>query len=125
MAKTNDEQTAVATEQTSAKKLKALMRVAEAVDKDMKSISGGYGEQIARAIQLDHLHKQAWSRAVWEKKQARSPEKYAAYREALDWYREATGLDEIAASAPRLPMTDESGKEDDDNVHDFPPAVRA
>jgi hypothetical protein len=119
MAKTNGEQAEGATEQTSVKKLKALLRVAEAAYKDSRSIAGGYGEQVARAVEHDHLHKQAFASVVREARM--TPEKLAAFYDAQSYYRDVLGLDERAASAPRLPMAEEG--EDEGNVRRFPDAA--
>lgn len=120
MAKNDSNPGDAVTEQTPVKKLKALLRTAEAAYKDQRSIAGGYGEQIARAVEHDHLHKQAFAAVVREARL--TPEKLAAFYDAQSYYRDVLGLDERAASAPRLPMS-EGGEEGDPNVRRFPAAA--
>ena len=108
--------------QTPVKKLKALMRVAQSAYKDARSIAGGYGEQVAKHVEHDNLHKQAWSSVVREDRM--TPEKLAAFYDAQSYYRDVLDLYERAASAPRLPMEEEAIEGDEDGkVRRFPAAA--
>lgn len=87
------------------KKLRALMSSARSVQKDVSSLVGTHREQIADAVENHHLHKGAF--AVIKRLDRLEPEKLADFLDCLDHYRDISGLDDRAASAPKLAMGDE------------------
>jgi hypothetical protein len=101
-------------EQISERKLKQLIKDARTAYKDTRAIAEDFGQKIAQAIEHDHLHRKAF--AVIKTADRMEPEKLAEFFDALDYYRDASGLNERAASAPRMEMGN-------DNVEQFPDAA--
>jgi hypothetical protein len=113
MAKKEAIKLAEVTEQISERKLRQLLKDKRTAYKDMREISGDLGQKIGQAIEHDHLHRKAFS--VIAMADRMEPEKLAEFFDALDCYRAASGLNERAASAPRMDMGD--------NVEPFPSAA--
>lgn len=89
-------------EVTSGKKLKSLLASCRSTQNDITELAGTLGEQIKSAVENHHLHKKAFN--VCKMADRMEPEKLAEFLEQLEHYLEATGLNERAASAPRMDM---------------------
>jgi hypothetical protein len=113
MAKAEKATPSEVSEQISERKLKQLIKDARTAYKDTRAIAGDFGQKIASAVEHDHLHRKAFS--VAKTADRMEPEKLAEFLDALDYYLDASGLRERAASAPRMEMGD--------NVEQFPEAA--
>ena len=90
---------------TPQKKLRQLLAAARSAQKDIDEIAGGMGEEIKTAVEKHHLHRKAFN--VVKMADRMEPEKLADFLDNLEHYLEVSGLNERAASAPRLGMGDE------------------
>ena len=97
----------------SASKLRSLLSSAQKAKEDCGEINGALGEEIKTAIDKNHLHRGAFNaiKGLYSK----SPEKLREFIDHFNYYWEASGLEKKAVSAPRLPMGDDTGEED--NIH--------
>lgn len=86
--------------QITERKLKSLLRAATKTGEDMHELSGTLGNQIAQAVEHDHLHKKAFS--VVRMLDRMSPEKLAEFFDSFDYYRDISGLQKKAESAPNF-----------------------
>jgi hypothetical protein len=122
-------------QQTGKRKLKELLGTARDAYKDGRSIAGALGQAIKEAVEHNYLHAKAFKSVVAEDRM--TPEKLADFYAAQEYYRDVLGLNERAASAPRLGLeekgeAEEEGEEEGEkegekgNVQPFPtPAGRA
>jgi len=84
------------------KKLRSLLSSARSARADISEIAGGMGEAIAKAVENDHLDRKAFNmvRAL----DKLEPDRLADVLENFEHYLDISGLNERAASAPRLPI---------------------
>lgn len=89
------------------KKLRSLLSSARSAQADITEIAGGMGEAIAKAVENDHLDRKAFNmvRAL----DKLEPDRLADVLENFEHYLDISGLNERAASAPRLPIGEEDG----------------
>ncbi len=97
-------------EQISERKLRQLIKDKRTAYKDMREIAGGIGAKVRSAVEHDNLD--TWAFNICTRLDRMENEKIAAKLDALDYYLDATGMRERAASAPRMPMGD--------NIEEFP-----
>jgi Ran GTPase-activating protein (RanGAP) involved in mRNA processing and transport len=95
--------------QIGSKKLIALLREVTSTTADMQELSGSLNERIGHAVEHDHLHKKAFS--TLRVMDRMTPEKLADYWDTLQFYVDASGLGERAASAPAFNL---SGRKDEE-----------
>lgn len=105
--------------QTGERKLKQLLKTANESHKNMQEISGTLGQQIADAVENNHLHKKAF--ATLRSMDRMTPQKLADFWDTLQYYVDISGLGDRAASAPKLPM---DAGDDEDDVDDKTGKVR-
>lgn len=103
------------------KKLEGLLRAHRNGAEDISTISGNLGKAVASAVENDHLHRKAFRAILAEDKM--TPEKLAEYYDVLELYRDMSGLNERAKSAPRLAL--EPGEEDGEEVEGKKPDAAA
>ncbi len=100
--------------QIGARKLMGLLKDAAALKQDVSELTGTFGNAIKDAAENHHLNKRAFR--ICAGLYSLEPEKLADTLDALDFYLDASGLRERAASAPRMEMPER----DETNVADFP-----
>jgi hypothetical protein len=110
-----------ASQQISERRLKGLLKDHRALKQDMGELSGTFGSAIKDAAENHYLNRRAFRiTAALDKLE---PEKLADTLDSLDFYLDASGLRERAASAPRMEMEGREEEErDSTNVADFPSA---
>ena len=132
MAKKKDAETTEAVkaseveQQITPKKLKALLKSSNEAFKNTREISGELGQQIAAAVEKDHLHRKAF--AILKGFDRMTPEKLADVWETLNYYMDVSGLAERAKSALKMNFDaaeDEAEGETDTNVTGFPSPAAA
>lgn len=94
---------------TPAPVLKKLLKDSRELGNDVEKISEGYGLAVRAAVDKKHLHKKAYN--TIRSLDRMTPEKLADFMEHFDYYFEASGLEERAKAAERLPMGDKVGGE--------------
>jgi len=110
----------------SGQKLKNLMAAKRSAKKDTAEIAGQVGQMIRDAVENNHLHRKAFATIVTL--DAMEPEKVRDFLDHFDYYLDVSGIKKKAEAAPRLPMGDGPGEDDEeesegDNVHKFPAAA--
>lgn len=110
----------------SGSKLKNLMSAKRSAKKDTAEISGQVGQMIRDAQENNHLHRKAFGTIC--QLDAMEPEKIRDFLDHFEYYLDVSGIKKRADAAPRLPMGDGAGEEDeeeteDTNVHKFPAAA--
>lgn len=110
--------------QISGNKLKRLMADARSAYKDSREIAGELGQKIANAVEHDNLHKKAF--AFVRMADRMEPEKLADFLDAVDYYRDVSGINERAAKVLRMNLDDDGqddavvDEDDDTNIRPFP-----
>lgn len=87
------------------KKLRSLLASARSARADISEIAGGMGEAISKAVENDHLDRKAFN--IVKSLDKMEPDRLADVLENLEHYLDISGLNERAASAPRLPIGEE------------------
>ena len=85
--------------------IKALLRSARQAKEGKDGINESYGSEVKAAVERKHLHRGVYGKIV--QLDRLTPEELADWKDHFDHQWVASGLAERAASAPRLPGTDE------------------
>jgi hypothetical protein len=93
--------------QTGVRKLRELMGMVRTVREEATERRIELTAALKIAVENNHLHKKAFAAVCAEDRM--EPEKLADYYDHLEYYRDALGLNERAASAPKLEVI-EGGK---------------
>lgn len=127
-AKTTQAKPSEVKKMISGAKLKNLMAAKRSAKKDTAEISGQVGQMIRDAQENNHLHRKAFGTIC--QLDAMEPEKIRDYLDHFEYYLDVSGIKKRAEAAPRLPMGDEPGGDDDEgdetessNVARFPTAA--
>lgn len=100
-------------QQITERKLKTLLKACDATTKDVRAAAGELGNKIAQAVEHDHLHRKAFS--TIRMLDRLSPEKLAEYFDCFDYYRDISGLQKKAESAPNFLGSAHQAGEDEEN----------
>lgn len=99
--------------QIGARKLMGLLKDAAVLKQDVAELTGTFGNAIKDAAENHHLNKKAFR--ICAGLYRMEPDKLADTLDAMDFYLDASGLRERAASAPRMKIPERG-----ENVEDFP-----
>lgn len=104
-------------QQITERKLKTLLKACDATTKDVRAAAGELGNKIARAVEHDYLHRKAFS--TIRMLDRLSPEKLADYFDSFDYYRDISGLQKKAESAPNfLGSAHQAGEDEAEETED-------
>lgn len=92
------------TKLTSPATLKSLLKSGRALKENLDELTSAHSAEVREAVDKKHLHKKAFG--VIKMLDRMTAEKLADFMEHFDHYFEASGLEERANSAQRLPMGD-------------------
>ena len=121
MAKRKESSEEVVVKMISPPKLKSLCSTGLKAREDIGEIRGAFGQEVKIAKEKYGLHPKAFN--VINGMYGWSPEKLREFKDHFDFYWDVSGLEKKAESAPRLPMGDEPGNEEEDNIHRLQPGA--
>jgi hypothetical protein len=108
------------TKLTSGATLKSLLKSGRTMKENVDELTTAHATEVREAVDKKFLHKKAFG--TIKQLDRLSPEKLADFMEHFDHYFEASGLEERANSAQRLPMgAGEQGEQEPpkDNVRNI------
>jgi hypothetical protein len=106
------------TKLTTGATLKSLLKSSRALKEDLDELTTAHSAEVREAVDKKFLHKKAFNTIKMLDRM--TPEKLADYMEHFDHYFEASGLEDRANSAQRLPMGDGAGEKDGEFQEDPP-----